>query len=324
MRTRVVMASAADARKARLLEPLAAVADVSMSADPAELKALLPDAEVLVVGSLHEEGMLAEVWPHARRLRWVHSLSAGVEGILFPGLADSDVVLTNSRGVFKRPLAEFALLGMLMHFRRVRALLEQQRARRWSAVDVEMLRDKVMGVVGYGEIGRECARLGHALGMRIHALRRNPGRSAGDPIIERAFTARELPAMLAGADVLLCAAPLTRATRHLISGPALAALKPGAFVINVGRGPVIDEAELIKALRTRRIAGAALDVFEQEPLPAESPLWGMENVLLSPHSADNTIAPDSLQLTLEFFVRNFHHYRSGEPLENVVDKREGY
>ncbi|MBS0389322.1 MAG: D-2-hydroxyacid dehydrogenase [Proteobacteria bacterium] len=323
-RIRVVVASAPDTTKSRLLAPLADLADVSLSDDPAVLERLLPDAEVLVIGLLHEERVLPEIWPFARDVRWVHSLSAGVEGILFPALVDSGVVLTNSRGVFKRPLAEFALLGMLMHFRRARTLLDQQRARQWSGVDVQMLRDKVMGVVGYGEIGRECALLGHALGMRIHALRRNPGRSTGDPIIERAFDPAELLPMLSGIDVLVCAAPLTDDTRHLVSRRAFAALKPGAFVVNVGRGPVIDETQLIAALRERRVAGAALDVFEREPLPAQSPLWGMDNVLVSPHSADNTVAPDSLQLTLEFFMRNLRRYGNGEPLENVVDKRAGY
>jgi len=324
MRTRVIMASAPDAAKARLLAPLADAADISLSDDPDELRRLLPDADVLLVGQLHEERVLPSVWPFARKVRWVHSLSAGVEGLLFPELVRSDAVLTNSRGVFKRPLAEFALLGMLMHFRKARTLLEQQRHRTWSAVDVQMLRGKVMGVVGYGEIGRECALLGHGLGMTIHALRRNPGRFAGDPIVARAFDASELLQLLAGVDVLVCAAPLTRHTRHLISAPAFAAMRPGALVINVGRGPVIDEAELVRALRERRVAGAALDVFEREPLPAESPLWAMDNVLLSPHSADNTIAPDSLELTIGFFIRNFRRYRAGEPLENVVNKHEGY
>jgi phosphoglycerate dehydrogenase-like enzyme len=187
-----------------------------------------------------------------------------------------------------------------------------------------MLRGKSMGVVGYGEIGRECAVLGHALGMKILALRKNADRSRGDPIIERIFKPEELLLMLAETDVLICAAPLTGTTRHLISDTAFAAMKPDAFIVNVGRGPVIDESALIRALQERRIAGAALDVFEQEPLAEDSPLWGMDNVLVSPHSADNTVAPDSLQLTIDFFIQNFHRFRNGEPLENVVDKQAGY
>ena len=130
--------------------------------------------------------------------------------------------------------------------------------------------------------------------------------------------------MLSGLDVLVCAAPLTRETRHLIADREFEAMKPGALVINVGRGPVIDESALIRALVNRRIAGASLDVFEQEPLPRDSPLWGMENVLVSPHTADRTVDPDWVQLTMRFFIENFHRYRNGQALENLVDKRAGY
>ena len=324
MRTPVAFISAPDALKSRYLEPLAAHADITQSANAAELEHVLPKSEVILIGLLHEERVLAQLWPHARNARWVHTLSAGVEGILFPEMIHSKVLLTNSRGVFKRPLAEFALLGMLMHFRKVRTLFEQQHARRWAGIDVQMLRDKVMAVVGYGEIGRECALLGRALGMKILALRRNPDRSNVDPVVERVYPPGELHSMLAAADVVVCAAPLTGQTRHLISDAAFTAMKPGVFIVNVGRGPVIDERALISALQARRVAGAALDVFEREPLPEDSPLWGMDNVFISPHTADHTVAPDSLQLTIDFFIHNFHRYRNGEPLENIVDKQAGY
>jgi phosphoglycerate dehydrogenase-like enzyme len=324
MRTKVVVISAPDPRTARYLAPLADDADISVSADPAELEALLPHAEVVVFGLAHKALDLAAVWKHARAVRWVHSLSAGVEGVLFPALVRSNVPFTNARGVFKRSLAEFAVLGMLFHFKKVRRLIENQRARQWLDLDMTLLEDRVMGIVGYGEIGRECALLGHAMGLRIHALRKNPERSAGDPILERIFKPDELPLMLGAIDVLVCAAPLTRETHHLIADRELEAMRPGALVINVGRGPVIDESALIRALVNRRIAGAALDVFEQEPLPHDSPLWGMENVLISPHAADHTVDPDWLQLTVDFFIENFRRYRSGRPLENRVDKRAGY
>jgi phosphoglycerate dehydrogenase-like enzyme len=124
--------------------------------------------------------------------------------------------------------------------------------------------------------------------------------------------------------VLVCAAPLTRETHHLIGDREFEVMKPGALVINVGRGPVIDESALIRALVNRRIAGASLDVFEQEPLPRDSPLWGMENVLVSPHSADHTVNPDWAELTMRFFIENFHRYRNGQALENLVNKRAGY
>ena len=320
----MVVISPPDHRALRHLAPLEDVAEISVSADLDELTKLLPAAEVVVFGLAHKPLDLAAAWKHARSVRWAHSLSAGVEGILFPALIRSSVPLTNARGVFKRALAEFAMLGILFHYRRARRLIENQRARQWNDSSVMLVKDRVMGVVGYGEIGRECALLGSALGMKIHALRRNPARSAGDALLTRIFEPAELLAMLGGLDVLVCALPLTRDTHHLVADREFEAMPAGALVINVGRGPVIDESALIRALLNRRIAGASLDVFEQEPLPHDSPLWGMENVLISPHSADHTADPDWVELTMRFFVENFLRYRNGLPLENVVDKRAGY
>jgi phosphoglycerate dehydrogenase-like enzyme len=323
-KTRVVVISPPDHRAMRYLAPLESVAEISVSAEAEELAKLLPAAEVVVFGLGHKSLGLPAAWKHARSVRLAHSLSTGVEGVLFPALVRSSVPLTNARGVFKRPLAEFAVLGMLFHYKRVRRLIENQRAHQWNDGNVTLIRDRVMGVVGYGEIGRECALLGSALGMKIHALRRNPARSAGDDVLTRIFEPGELHAMLGGIDVLVCALPLTRDTRHLIGDREFEAMQPHALVVNVGRGPVIDESALIRALINRRIAGASLDVFEQEPLPHDSPLWGMENVLISPHSADRTVDPDWVELTMRFFVENFHRYRNGQALENVVDKRAGY
>jgi phosphoglycerate dehydrogenase-like enzyme len=308
----------------RYLAPLEGLAEISVSSDPGELATLLPAAEVVVFGLAPKSVDLPAAWKHARSVRWAHSLSAGVEGILFPALVRSPVPLTNARGVFKRSLAEFAVLGILFHHKRVRRLIENQRARQWSESSVTLVRDRVVGVVGYGEIGRECALLGSALGMKIHALRRNPASSTGDEMLTRIFEPGELHAMLGGIDVVVCALPLTRHTHHLIGDREFEAMQPNALVVNVGRGPVIDESALVRALINRRIAGASLDVFEQEPLPHDSPLWGMENVLISPHSADHTVDPDWVELTMRFFVQNFHRYRNGQALENVVDKRAGY
>ncbi|MBV8833935.1 MAG: D-2-hydroxyacid dehydrogenase, partial [Acidobacteriaceae bacterium] len=229
-----------------------------------------------------------------------------------------------ARGVFKRPLAEFAVLGILYFYKRVRRLVESQRQHRWDDFLVDMVPGKIMGIVGYGEIGRECALLAHALGMKIHALRRNPQRSEDDPIVERVFGPAELKDMLAEIDVLLAAAPLTDGTRHMIGAEQFAVMKPSAIIINVGRGPVIDEAALIEALRQKQVGAAALDVFEHEPLAADSPLWDMDNVLISPHCTDRTQNPDWLDLSAQFFVENFQRFLNGQPLENVVDKKAGY
>ena len=267
---------------------------------------------------------LEAIWPFARRVRWIHSMSAGVEKVLFPALIASPVPVTNARGVFKRSLAEFVVLGMLYFFKHVRRLVESQRAHQWDDFTVEWLPGKIMGIVGYGEIGRECAILAKALGVKIYAIRRNPERSADDRVVDRMFRTDQLPEMLREVDILVAAAPLTPETHHMLSDSEFGVMKPSAIVMNVGRGPVIDEAALIRALQAKQIRGAALDVFENEPLSPESPFWNMENVLLSPHCTDRTGDPDWLDLSAQAFVSNFERYVAGEPLANVVDKKAGY
>jgi phosphoglycerate dehydrogenase-like enzyme len=309
----------------RNLAPLASSSDMTISSDQAELERLAPQAEVILFCGLSGASVdFRRIYARASALRWIHSTAAGVEKILFPELIASPVPVTNARGVYKRSLAEFAVLGILFHTKKVRRLIDSQRTRVWDDFTVTFANELTMGVVGYGEIGRECALLAKAIGLKIHALRRNPEKSAQDPLLDLIFKPDELHRMLAGVDVLLCSAPLTPETHHLISDAEFGCMKPGAIVINVGRGPVIDEAALVRALQSERIAGASLDVFEHEPLPRSSPLWDMDNVLISPHCTDRTTNPDWLDLSMRFFVQNFHRYLVGEPLENVVDKTAGY
>ncbi len=265
-----------------------------------------------------------EVWPYIRGSKWIHSLSAGVEKFLIPDFIASAVPLTNARGVFKRSLAEFAVLGILYFYKRVRRLVESQQQHKWDDFTVDWLPGKVMGVVGFGEIGRECATLAKAMGMKIYATRRKPELSAGDALADRVFPTSELHAMLRESDVVLAAAPLTDETRHMLGDAEFSSMKASAIVINVGRGPVIDEAALIRALAEKKIGAAALDVFEVEPLAADSPLWGMDNVLISPHCTDRTRDPDWLDLSMQLFIENFRRYVNGAPLQNIVDKRAGY
>jgi phosphoglycerate dehydrogenase-like enzyme len=247
-KTNLLVISAPEPALLRILEPLRAKSDVFISDEQAEVERLAAGAEVmLVTGSARKSISLPTVWPHAQGVRWVHSLSAGVEKLMFPALAQSSVPLTNARGVYKRSLAEFAVLGVLFHYKRVRRLLDNQRAKRWDQFTVRVTDDRVMGIVGYGQTGRECALLARGLGMRIHALRRNPARSDHDPLLERNFDPNELQQMLRGIDVLLCATPLTTQTRHMISDAQFDVMKPGTLLINVGRGPVVDETALIRA-----------------------------------------------------------------------------
>ena len=309
----------------RNLAPIREQAHIWVGNDTAALSEYAPEAEIIVYSGLTGKTVdFAEVWHHARKVKWVQSLSAGVEKLLTPELIASDVPITNAKGVFKRSLAEFAIFGILFHYKRGRRLIESQRAHRWDDFTVGWVPDKIMAVVGYGEIGRECALLAHSLGMKIYATRRRPEQSAGDPILDRIFPAEAFHEMLREADVVLAAAPLTKETHHMIGEAEFGVMKPSAIAINVGRGPVVDEAALVRALQNKKIAGAALDVYETEPLPPDHPLWDMDNVLLSPHCTDRTADPDWLDLAMNVFLENFGRYQRGEPLINLVDKRAGY
>ena len=187
---------------------------------------------------------------------------------------------------------------------------------------MQPLAGRTLGVVGYGDIGREVARRAHALGMRVVALRRRPELSAGDPLADELLGEDRLLELMARADDVVVATPLTPRTRGLVGRDAIAALKPTAVLVNVGRGPVVDEQALVEALAAGRIRGAALDVFETEPLPAGHPLWTLPNVLLSPHCADHV--PGWVEAATRAFLDELERYRRGEPLRNVVDKTHGY
>lgn len=304
------------------LDQLPAGTRVIVSADPAKLAAAAPEADVILNGEFKDPTLFKNVFPLATRVRWVHSLSTGVEHVLSPEIIASPVPLTNGRGVFRRPLAEWAIGAMLYFQYDHRRLIRQQEAGVWEAFDIEELHGTTVGIVGYGEIGSTVAELAKPFGCRIVALRRKPGNSAGDPLLDRAYASSQIDEMLAGCDFVVAAAPLTPSTRGLIGSAQIAALKSSAVVINIGRGPVIDEPSLIAALETNRIRGAALDVFETEPLPAGHPFYKLRNVLLSPHSADHT--PGWQDRAFQFFIDNFARFAKGEPLENVVDKHAGY
>ncbi|MEP7363199.1 MAG: D-2-hydroxyacid dehydrogenase [Acidobacteriota bacterium] len=280
-----------------------------------------PEADVLMNGMMPKE-LFQQVFLQCRNLSWVHSLSAGLENSLFPELVASPLPMTNSRGVFARSLAEWVITGCLYFDKFLPRLMAQKTASYWKAFDVEELHGKTMGIVGYGRIGQLTAERARAFGMKIIALRKRPELSKGDPNIDATYTPGQLKDLMAASDFVVCAAPLTPDTEGLINAPMIAAMKPTAVFLNVGRGAVVDEAALITALQEKRIRGAALDVFVTEPLPKESPLWSLDNVLISPHCADHTAT--WLNEAMEFFVANFERHVKGEPLENVVDKSAGY
>ncbi|HEX4007401.1 MAG TPA: D-2-hydroxyacid dehydrogenase [Acidobacteriaceae bacterium] len=255
------------------------------------------------------------------QVQWVHSRWAGVDSLLFPELVESDVIFTNGSGVFSQSLGEFALAAILYFAKDFPRVLRNQRAARWEPFDVDEIDRQTVGIIGYGDIGRAVARRVRAMGMQVLALKRHVP-EAPDPLVEEFYPPDAMNEMLARCDYVVVTAPLTKETRHMVSEEEFAAMKASAVIINVGRGPVIDQAAMGQALRAGKIRGAGLDVFEEEPLAAGDPLWSMENVLVSPHTADHTRT--WIDDAMRYFLRQYARFAQGEPLDNVVNKRLGY
>jgi phosphoglycerate dehydrogenase-like enzyme len=311
----LVLSSSSDAQ----LDMLASIPHILVTTSSA-LTSAPKDAEVI----LHWDGprdLLRSAFLANPEVRWVHSRAAGLDNLLFPELVESPVVLTNGTGVFSQSLGEFALAAILYFAKDFPRMLRNQRAARWEQFDVEEIAGQTVGIVAYGDIGRAVASRVHAMGMRVLALKRHAP-STADPLIEQFYGPQELSAMLARCDYVVVAAPLTPETRHLIGVAAFAAMKPNAVIINIGRGPVIDQAAMVRALESRQIRGAGLDVFEQEPIPPGDPMYKLENVLLSPHCADHT--RDWLDQAMRFFLQQYDRFCNGRRLENIVEKHLGY
>jgi len=317
----LVLADPRDPQLGLLTQKLAGTRIIAGNS-PEVFVAAAADATVLLnwSGSLE---LFRKVFAVCPNLRWVHSRSVGLERTLFPELNESSVPLTNGSGVFSPSLGEFTLGAILYFAKDFRRMIQNQLARKWEVFDVTMAEGKTVGIVGYGDIGRAVAARVRPLGMRVIALKRHAARPGEpDPLVEQIFGPEKRVEMISRSDYLVVATPLTAETRGMIGEPEFAAMKPTAVVINVGRGPVINEKALVRALSEWRIKGAALDVFDQEPLPPGHPFYSLENVLLSPHCADHT--PDWLDNAMEFFIEQFERYRKGEALLNVVDKKLGY
>ncbi|WP_199041891.1 D-2-hydroxyacid dehydrogenase [Glycomyces salinus] len=261
-----------------------------------------------------------DAWHAADRLSWVHMASAGVDPVMFPGLRDSDVVLTNSRGVFDTPIAEYVLGVVLAFAKDFARSLRLQDQNRWLHRETERIEGRHAMVMGTGPIGRAIARMLRAAGMRVTGIGRTT--RADDPDFGVVHPSTELTDRLPEADYVVAVAPLTEQTKGVFDARAFNAMKTSARFINVGRGELVATGDLIAALRSNEIAGAALDVFDTEPLPADSPLWNMENVVVSPHMSGDVVGWRSI--LVERFTENFERWRAGRPLLNVVDKRLGY
>jgi len=267
--------------------------------------------------------LFKQVFAMCPNLVWVHSRSVGLERTLFAEIVRSAVPLTNGAGVFSASLGEFALGAILYFAKDFRRMIRNQMAGVWEAFDVEWASGKTVGIIGYGDIGRAIAERARAMGMNVLAVRRHVSASQiRDPLVAETFTPDRRLEMISRCDYVVAAAPLTEETRGMIGEAEFRVMKPTAVVINVGRGAVINEEAMIGALSDRRIGGAALDVFDHEPLPAGHPFYKLENVLLSPHCADHT--PDWLDNAMQFFIEQYERLRTGQPLLNVVDKKLGY
>ncbi|TMF41341.1 MAG: D-2-hydroxyacid dehydrogenase [Chloroflexi bacterium] len=290
------------------------------------------DVEVLLRGWLSSDAF-DRLLARAPRLNWVHSASAGVERALTPAARGRGLVITNARGVFSRPIAEYVLMMILAVSRRLPGLLELQRERTWQPLEGVELRDVTVGIVGLGSIGRAVGALATAFGCRVVAVRRRAeagsapptdeeSRSFGEVMLDRVGGPELLPELLRESDYVVLAAPLTPETQNMIDAAALGSMKAGAWLVNVARGGLVDERALLSALRDGRIGGAVLDTFRDEPLPPSSPFYDLPNVIVTPHTSWSS--GRVLDRSVELFCDNLRRYAAGEPLLNVVDPTAGY
>jgi phosphoglycerate dehydrogenase-like enzyme len=268
-------------------------------------------------------GPLVQLLETFSSIEWVQTRTSGVDFIASEGLAASNVLVTNCKGMYSSTLAEYTMMACSYFAKDLPRLLRQKNEKNWEKYNVLELRGATFGVIGYGDIGLACAKLAKAYGMRVVTLRRNPKLSMYDPYCDKAYGTDELNTLMSESDYICVAAPLTEATRGMVGAEALAHIKQDAVIINVGRGPIIDEDAMIEALRTRKLKGAGLDVTTIEPLPQDSPLWKLDNVLLSPHCMDKT-ATFQKESTDFFITENLPRFVRNNDLYNPVDKSAGY
>jgi len=282
-----------------------------------KLDVLLAEAEVLFAFRLP-----AGVIRRAPRLRWIQVMSAGVDRFLDAEMRGSPVVLTNVSGIHATPISEFILGLMLMFVKQAPFCFQLKQEKKWQRFTLSVLHSKTVGIVGLGSIGREVARLAKAFRMKVLATRRSAKRVGRGRYVDIMFPPDQLSDLLAQSDFVVLAVPFTPETNGLIGERELRAMKSSAYLINIGRGGIVDEAALVRALDEHWIAGAGLDVFATEPLPADSRLWELPNVIFSPHIAGSM--EDYATQATELFLENLKRYLDGKKLLNVVDKKRGY
>lgn len=280
------------------------------------------DAEIAITWSVRPEQVKS-----ARKLRWIHSPAAAVHQLIFPDLVNSDIILTNAREVHGPVVAEHVIALIFALAKKIPGSVRLQEKHVWGQQilwdelpRVREVAGATVGLIGLGSIGREVAKSGKALGMRVIAAREHPEK--GSEGADAVYGPAQIDEVFRRADYIVLAAPVTTATKAIASADRLALMKPDACLINVGRGPLVDEPALAAALREKKIGGAALDVFPKEPLPADSPLWDVPNLLITPHTA--ALTEKLWERHYALFSENLRRYRNGEPLLAVVDKWKGY
>jgi phosphoglycerate dehydrogenase-like enzyme len=293
---------------------------VELILDPPRWQEKLPEAEVIGAFALSPEE-----FTRCKKLRWLHLGVAGVEKSLHPALVSSKVVITNARGIHGDVMSEYVLAAILSCANRFDLAAAGKAAKAWRQKEIVHHRHtvvgKTVGIIGAGAIGAAAGKLCHACGMRVIGIRRSPERGAPRGF-EKIYGINGLPQLLAESDYVVLAAPLTSQTQRLLGAKQFALMKPTAFFINIARGAMVDETALIEALGEKKIAGAVLDVFMDEPLPPESPLWNLEAVFITPHVSGNF--EQYVERVGEQFAENLSRYVREEPLVNVVDKVRGY
>ena len=284
-------------------------------------ESVFAEAEVLLLGTV-APGVLDHLVARSPRLRWIHSAAAGVDRIATAAVRDRGLTVTNARGVFSRPIAEYVVMMALAIARRLPQLLELQRERTWQPLRGRELSELTVGIVGYGSIGVELARLLAPFGCRVIATRRHPDRGPGDGVQVDLFGLDRLDELLRASDIVVVAAPLTEETTGLIGAEELGQMREDAWIVNIARGRLIDETALRRALDAGWIGGAVLDVFSEEPLPPDSPFYGTPNVVITPHTS--WASDRVVERTVDLFIDNLRRDAAGEPLRNVVDLDAGY
>ena len=281
------------------------------------LDSLLREAEVIYGLRLPQN-----ILERAPRLKWVQTSSAGVDTLVGTKLWQSDVILTTTSGIHIIPMREHVLGMMLMFVRHAPIYFVNKQRKVWKQDLPDQLCGKTLGVVGLGKVGEGIARAAKAFDMRVVATRRHAAKHGTSSAVDTFYPTDKLLEMLGESDFVVVTVALTKETQKLIDERELRAMKPTAYIINIARGSVIDEGALTKALKEKWIAGAGLDVFEKEPLPKDSELWTLPNVIITPHVAG--IMPDYNARAMEVFCENLKRYLAGQPLINVIDRTKGY